>query len=113
MSCCAVLWYAGSVMTTTSVVLTIDLVDLLRGWRQWLVQEAASSPKQQKELAELSRRFCRYLSAVVFFVVGSLLGGLAFKGINWYCLLVPMGMLAFFVVVIVIFPQILDRSRGI
>ena len=102
-----------SVMTTTSVVLSIDFVDLLRGARVlYNPDESMAAGTKQKEYAELSRRFCRYLSAVVFFVIGSLLGGLAFKGITWYAMLVPMGMLIGFAVVIVAFPDILDRSRG-
>ena len=98
-------------MTTTSVVLAIDFVDLIRAARQWWSDEPTTD-KQQKETAELSRRFCKYLSAVLFFVIGSLLGGLSFRGIDWYSMLVPIGMLVGFVPVIVLFPSVLDRSRG-
>ena len=101
-------------MTTTSVVLSIDFVDLLRGARQLLSPDSSmtAGTKAQKEYAELSRRFCLYLSAVLFFVIGSLLGALAFEGISWYAILVPMAMLIGFALVIVAYPDILDRSRG-
>ena len=60
----------------------------------------------------MSRRFCRYLCAILFFVIGSLLGGLAFRGINWFSMLVPIGLLVLFVVVLVAYPSILDRTQG-